>query len=256
MIQMYKNTPLFYRSVGSGNPILLLHGFLESSTIWDPFIQELSEKRQVITIDLPGHGRSGTIEETHSMELMADAVHFILQAVTKGAVTVVGHSMGGYVSLAFCKKFPILTKGLVLLNSTPEPDNEERRKNRDRAIKVIRKNKDAYVSMAISNLVSEKNKDLFATEIENLKKEALGLSEDGITAVLRGMKIRTDNTSTLFFYNGPKYIISGTNDPVLKFSDVELVANTTNSNFLPLSGGHLSFIENKSEIKKFMHFID
>jgi len=253
---MYKNTPLFYRSVGSGNPILLLHGFLESSTIWDPFIQELSEKRQVITIDLPGHGRSGTIEETHSMELMADAVHFILQAVTKGAVTVVGHSMGGYVSLAFCKKFPILTKGLVLLNSTPEPDNEERRKNRDRAIKVIRKNKDAYVSMAISNLVSEKNKDLFATEIENLKKEALGLSEDGITAVLRGMKIRTDNTSTLFFYNGPKYIISGTNDPVLKFSDVELVANTTNSNFLPLSGGHLSFIENKSEIKKFMHFID
>lgn len=256
MIQMYKNTPLFYSSVGSGNPILLLHGFLESSRIWEPFIKELSEKRQVITIDLPGHGRSGTIEETHTMELMADAVYSVLEVLNIKAITLVGHSMGGYVSLAFCKKFPILTKGLVLLNSTPEPDNEERRKNRDRAIKVIRKNKDAYISMAISNLVSEKNKELFTTALEKLKKEALELSEDGITAALRGMKIRTDNTSTLLFYNGPKYIIAGINDPVLKFSEVELVANTTNSNFLPLSGGHLSFIENKNEIKKFLHFID
>lgn len=256
MIQMYKNTPLFYSSVGTGNPLVLLHGFLESSSIWDPFVKELSEKRQVIIIDLPGHGRSGNLGETHSMELMADAVSEILKHLDIKQVTMVGHSMGGYVCLAFCKKFPIMSKGIVLLNSTPETDSEERRKNRDRAIKIVRKNKNSYISMAISNLLSEKNRELFPKELGKLKKEALCFSEEGIIAALRGMKIRTDKVSVLTLYNGPKYIVAGIDDPILKFSDAEQVADRTNCNFLPLSGGHLSFIENKNEIKKFMHFID
>lgn len=256
MIQMYKNTPLYYSSTGSGNPLVLLHGFLESSTIWDPFVKELSEKRQVITIDLPGHGRSGTIEETHSMELMADAVNSILLELKVEAITLIGHSMGGYVSLAFCKKFPILCKGLVLLNSTPEPDNEERKENRERSINIVRKNKEAYISMAISNLMTKTNAEIFAAELEKLKNEALGFRETGIIAALKGMKIRTDKTSTLAAFEGSKLIIAGNNDPILKFSEIKVVANATSSNFLPLSGGHLSFIENKDEIKNIMHFID
>ena len=256
MIQMYKNTPLFYRSVGTGNPLVLLHGFLESSSIWNPFIEELSQKRQVITIDLPGHGKSGNVDETHSMELMADAVYEILTNLNIKKVTFIGHSMGGYVSLAFCKKFPILTKGLVLLNSTPESDTEERKNNRDRAINIVRKSKDSYISMAISNLLSEKNRELFPNELEKLKEDALSFSEEGIIAALRGMKIRTDESSTLTRYNGLKYIIAGVNDPVLNFSDAERVAYITNCNFLSLSGGHLSLIENKNEMKKFLHLID
>ncbi len=256
MIQMYKNTPLFYSSKGNGNPLVLLHGFLESSSIWDPFIDELSEKRQVITIDLPGHGRSGNIAETHSMELMADAVHEVLKQLQVNQVTLIGHSMGGYVSLAFCQKFPIMTKGIVLLNSTPEADSEERRKNRDRAIKILRKSKDAYISMAIANLLSEKNRELFLMDVEKLKNDALGFSEEGIIAALKGMKIRTNKISILTLFNGPKYVVAGINDPVLNFYDAERVANTSNCNFLALSGGHLSFIENKSEINRFMHLID
>ena len=210
----------------------------------------------MITIDLPGHGKSGNFEETHSMDLMADAVFSIIQELNIKQVTLVGHSMGGYVSLAFCKKFPILPKGIVLLNSTPESDSEERRINRDRAIKIVRNNKGSYISMAISNLLSANNRELFPEQLEKLKKEALKLSEEGIIAALKGMKIRTDETSTLTLYNGPKYMVAGDKDPVLNFSDAELVANKTNCVFLPLSGGHLCFIENKSEIEKFMHFID
>ncbi|WP_121344906.1 alpha/beta fold hydrolase [Gillisia mitskevichiae] len=253
---MYKNTKLFYRSIGTGNPLLLLHGFLESSSIWDPFVEELSKRRQVITIDLPGHGKSGSLEEVHSMDLMADAVFNVLQQLKTEQVTIIGHSMGGYVSLAFCKKFPILTKGLVLLNSTPEPDNEDRKKNRDRAIKIIKNNKESYVSMAISNLLSEKNRTCFPKELEKLKNEALNFSEDGIIAALKGMKIRTDLTSTLTLYNGPKHIIAGMSDPILKFSDIQTIAEATNSSFLSLDGGHLSFIENKRELIELMHFID
>ena len=253
---MYKNTPLLYSTKGIGNPIALLHGFLESSSIWEPFVEKLSENRQVITIDLPGHGKSGNFEEIHSMELMADAVFAILQELKVKEVTLVGHSMGGYVSLAFCKKFPILSKAIVLLNSTPESDNEERRINRDRAIKIVRKNKDSYMSMAISNLLSAKNRELFSEQLEKLKKEAFNLSEEGIIAALKGMKIRTDETKTLLHFNGPKYMVAGDKDPVLNFSDAKLVAKKTNCVFLPLSGGHLSYIENKSEIEKLLHFVD
>ena len=100
----YRNTQLYYTSKGIGNPIVLLHGFLESSNIWNFFIPSLSEKRQVICIDLPGHGKSGNLDEVHSMELMADAVYHVLSHLKIEKVTLVGHSMGGYVEFGFFRK--------------------------------------------------------------------------------------------------------------------------------------------------------
>lgn len=127
MILTYKQTELFYTSKGIGNPLVFLQGFLESSKIWKAFIDEPSRKRQVISIDLPGHGKSGNLNPVHTMDLFADAVHGILQHLKVEKISFVGHSMGGYVSLAFCKKFSILTKSLVLLNSSPASDSEEKR---------------------------------------------------------------------------------------------------------------------------------
>jgi len=158
MMLKYKNTPLFFSAKGIGNPLVLLHGFLESSNIWKPFVEELSKNRQVIAIDLPGHGLSGNIDDIHTMELMADAVQHILLHLSVDKASFLGHSMGGYVSLAFYEKFPTMTKGLVLLNSTPEADSDEKKKNRERSISLLKRNKKAFVSMAISNLLSEKNK--------------------------------------------------------------------------------------------------
>lgn len=256
MIQMYKNTPLFYSSKGLGNPLVLLHGFLFGSSIWNPFVEELSKKRQVITIDLPGHGKSGTFAEIHTMELMAEAVHEILIGLQIENASFVGHSMGGYVSLAFYKKFPIMTKGLVLLNSTPEADTEERKKNRDRAIKIIKRSKESYVSMAISNLLNQNNKVLFTEETEKLKHEAMTFSDKGIIAALEGMKIRTDYTSLFSRFRGVKYLVAGRKDPVLNYTDIERVAEQCNCILLSFPDGHLSFIENVEKLNQFLHFID
>jgi len=165
MILTYKQTELFYTSKGIGNPLVFLHGFLESSKIWEPFIDELSEKRQVICIDLPGHGKSGNLNPVHTMELFADAVHVILQHLKVEKISFVGHSMGGYVSLEFCEKFPILTKSLVLLNSSPAPDSEEKKINRDEAIALVRKNKKAFIKMAVSNLVTKESNLKFENEM-------------------------------------------------------------------------------------------
>src|SRR5690606_19202303 len=109
--------------------------------------EELSTQRRVICIDLPGHGNTGNFGNIHTMELMAEVVNAVLEHLNIYGVSLVGHSMGGYVSLAFAEKYPEKVTGLVLLNSTPEADSKERKINRDRAVDLVLKNKDAYIKM-------------------------------------------------------------------------------------------------------------
>ena len=252
----YKSTGLFYTTKGTGNPLVLLHGFLESTKIWEPFIEKLSAKRQVICIDLPGHGKSGNIGEIHTMELMADAVHTVLEHLKIEQASLVGHSMGGYVGLAFVEKFPGLTKSLVLMNSTPEEDSEEKKINRDRSISIVRKNKKAYISMAITNLVPPRNFLKFKTELDELKNQAFQMSREGIIASLKGMKIRTSRNLLLKNFRNPKYLILGTKDPVLNPQDTQNIANFCKCQLILTESGHLSYIENYTEIEEILHFID
>jgi len=256
MTLTYKQTELFYTSKGIGNPLVFLHGFLESSKIWEPFIDELSKKRQVICIDLPGHGKSGNLNPVHTMELYADAVHVILQHLKVEKISLVGHSMGGYVSLAFCEKFPDLMERLVLLNSSPAPDSEEKKINRDKAIALVRKNKKAFVKMAVSNLVTKESNLKFEKEMNELIKDALSFSEEGIILALKGMKIRTDKTEVLKAFQGPKYIVASEQDPVINYTEIQEIAQKCDCAFKSLPDGHLSFLENRTEVFEFMHFID
>jgi pimeloyl-ACP methyl ester carboxylesterase len=256
MILTYRQTALFYTTKGIGNPLVLLHGFLESSKIWEPFIDELSKKRQVICIDLPGHGKSGNLNHVHTMELFADAVLAILKQLKVKKISLVGHSMGGYVSLAFCEKFPDLMESLVLLNSTPAPDTEEKKLNRDKAIAVVKKNKKAFVKMAISSLVTKESNLKFEKEMNKLIKDALNFSEEGIISALKGMKIRINKTEVLKAFQGPKYIVASKQDPVINYSEIQVVSQKCECTLKSLPDGHLSFLENRNEVFEFLNLID
>ncbi|MCF4100500.1 alpha/beta hydrolase [Gillisia sp. M10.2A] len=252
----YKNTPVFYSTKGTGNPLVLLHGFLESHKIWLPFTDKLSSERQVILIDLPGHGQSGTLSDVHNMELMAEVVREVLNNIGISEASIAGHSMGGYVSLAFYEKFPTMVKALALINSTSEEDSEERKFNRDRAISLVQKNKRSFVSMAISNLLTKKNDQKFKGELNILKEEGQKLTENSITAALKGMKIRTNKTELLAQFKGQKIIVAGQKDPVMSFNSVKRVAKKTNSTLKTFPDGHLSFIENEADLLEIMLLID
>lgn len=252
----YKNTEIFYSTKGIGNPIVFLHGFLESSEIWKPFVAELSKNRQVIIIDLPGHGQSGVIEEVHTMELMANTVYEVLQYLDITKASFIGHSMGGYVSLSFCEKHPEMINSLVLMNSTPEEDSEEKKENRERAVDLVRRNKPAYIKMAISNLLTPENNKKFKNETEKLKAEAMQFPEKGITAALQGMKIRTDKIEALKNFSGRKIIIAGKNDPVLEYNSLKNISLTCKTELKTLPDGHLSYLENFQEVSQTMYFID
>ena len=171
---------------------MFLHGFLENSTMWNAHVEELAKKYRVICVDLLGHGDTDCLGYVHTMEDMADAVHHVLHELKLRKVVLVGHSMGGYVALAFAELYPDMMKGLVLVNSTSREDSDERKLNRDRAILAIKKSYTTAIRMAISNLFSEENRDRLTDEIEAVKLEALKTPLQGIVAAQEGMKVRND----------------------------------------------------------------
>lgn len=246
----FKGSDIYYTVAGEGEATLLLHGFLESSKIWEEFLPEFSKYGKIITIDLPGHGRSSVISEVHTMELMAEAVYEVLKATGVKKANFIGHSMGGYVGLAILENYPQLINDFMLLNSTPQEDSEEKKENRDRSAELVEKNKRAYVSMAIKNLLSPRNSDKFSEEIHELIEEATGFPTKGITAALKGMKIRTNRTHVLRSFKGNKLLVAGEEDPLVNIPDLKAIASETGTQFISFSGGHLSYIENKSEFIK------
>jgi pimeloyl-ACP methyl ester carboxylesterase len=256
MIYYFNNTPIFYTTTGSGEPLVLLHGFLESSTIWKDIITALKNKYTIIALDLPGHGKSGNISEIHSMELMAEVLHGLLEYLGISKSKLVGHSMGGYVALAFTERFPAAVDTLVLLNSTSISDSLERKENRDRALRIIESEKKSFIGMAIVNLFSTETRILFPAEIESLKKEAYSFSTEGISANIRGMKDRLDRTSILKNFPGHKWVVAGTQDPIVPISHAKELAFDTNSHLKIVEGSHMSWLENQDEIVNFMLFID
>lgn len=248
----FKNTNIAYTDTGKGTAIVLLHGFLENQNMWDNYIAPLSKKNRVITIDLLGHGATECMGYVHSMEDNADAVQAVLSELRIRKAIFVGHSMGGYIALAFAELYPDNVKGLVLLNSTATADGEEKKINRDRAIKAVKQNHTSFVSLAIANLFSESNRERLKTEIENVKIEALKTPLQAIVASLEGMKIRADREVLLHLTPYPKMLILGEKDPVLQYQDTIKQVEDTDVKLVTFPDGHMSHIENQEELTEIL----
>nr|WP_315254402.1 alpha/beta hydrolase [uncultured Flavobacterium sp.] len=245
---LYKNTQISYSNTGKGTAVVLLHGFLENKTMWDFYVSELSKKNRIITIDLLGHGETESLGYVQTMEENADVVHEVLFKLRIRKAILVGHSMGGYVALAFAELYPEKMKGLVLLNSTSKEDSPERKKNRDRAIKAVKKDYETFIRLSIANLFSEDNREILAKEIEQVKIHALKTPLQGIVASLEGMKIRKDREFLLHTTTYQKLLILGKKDPVLNYEEnLEQIKNT-DVELVTFPDGHMSSIENQTEL--------
>lgn len=244
----YRNTQISYTDTGKGTAIVLLHGFLENKAMWDFYIPEFTKKNRLITIDLLGHGESECLGYVHTMEDHANAVHAVLSKLRIRKAVFVGHSMGGYVALAFAELYPEKVKGLVLLNSTARADSQERKRNRDRAVKAVKKSFITFISLSIVNLFSENNRDRLSAEIEKVKKEALKTPLQGIVASLEGMKIRMDREVLLHLTKYPKLMILGEKDPVLPYQETKEQLENTKIDLVSFPDGHMSYIENEDEL--------
>jgi pimeloyl-ACP methyl ester carboxylesterase len=247
---LYKNSNISYSDSGEGIAIVLLHGFLENKKMWKDYVTLFSKNYRVITIDLLGHGESDCLGYVHSMEENANVIHEILEHLKIEKAIILGHSMGGYVGLAFAELYPGQIQKLVLLNSTSKEDSAEKKLNRTRAIKAVKQNYVNFVSLAIANLFSENNRTRFADEIEKIKIQALKTPLQGIVASLEGMKIRKDRESILKQNLFSTLLVLGKKDPVLNYEEnISQIENTT-VELVSFEDGHMSQIENKEELKK------
>ena len=244
---MAGSTALHIADSGVGDKcVVLLHGYLESMYVWDDFTSLLTPSVRVITVDIPGHGISEIKGEVHTMEMVADVLHEMLLSLGIEKVTMVGHSMGGYVSLAFCARYPEQLDGLVLLSSSPNPDTDEKKENRRREIALVRAGKkDVLARVAPETGFAPQNRRRLKSYIDDLV-ECVHITEDeGIVALLGGMMERVDQNEMLRKCGVPQLFIMGKHDAYIPVESAEtIIANNPQAQVAWLeNSGHMGFIE-------------
>ena len=244
---------------GTGSPLVLLHGFTESLEIWEDFANALEKDFRVIAIDLPGHGQTGQFGQSHSMELMADVVKLVLDHLSVGSCVMIGHSMGGYVTLSFAEKYPHLVRAIGLFHSQAGADSEEARKNRVRMINILYSNRTGFIRQFIPELFAPDNVPHYQEAIARLQELALLPPPEGIVAALRGMMERDDKTAFLSQTGIPVLFIAGKADLKIPLDLVLRHAALPDNAEVVILGnaGHMGFIEERDKtlqsIRYFAH---
>lgn len=226
--------------------ILLLHGYLEAIEVWEPFTKLLKKQFRVIAIDLPGHGISEVKGEVHTMAFLADTAKAVLDELGIARCVVVGHSMGGYVALEMMNKYPDTLSGMVLLNSTPNPDSAEKKEMRRREIALVDENKKEFLARnASSKGFAPDNRVRFRDEIEDLYEQAILTEDDGIKAVLRGMSERRDMNEAMRTSKVPQLMILGRADEHIPLETAQkLIEAQPQAEVVWMeNSGHMSYIE-------------
>ncbi|MDR3287435.1 MAG: alpha/beta fold hydrolase [Prevotellaceae bacterium] len=238
---------------GKGKTIVLLHGYLETMDVWENIIAELSKNFRIIAVDLPGHGLSGFIEGATTMDFMADCIKSILDKQQISECFIVGHSMGGYVALAFAKKYPETTKALCLLSSTPNADTEQKKNDRNREIELIRAGKlELILKTNISRGFADINVKKFDEEIFAIEDTATVADINGIIACLQAMKTREDMNDFIKTIQQKTLFIFGKLDNYITFDIAEnIMQKYPQATFAILeNSGHNGFIEEPEETIK------
>ena len=241
----FKNANISFSDQGTGTTVVLIHGFLENATMWKNVIPEISKRNRVVTIDLLGHGKTDCLGYIHTMELFTETIAAVLKELRIRKCILVGHSLGGYIALAFAEKHPQKVKGLCLMNATSNEDTAARKALRLRANKMITSNFRNMVRMSFANLFGPKSKTIFKKEIELAVSEALLTPMQGYIAAQEGMQLRANRNHVLTENSFKKLLIIGKKDPVLDFETSLNEAKKTNSAIVVFQNGHMPHIENK-----------
>ena len=248
MIVAYKNSTIYYTDNGEGPAVVLLHGFLETSAMWVDIIPELSKNNRVICIDLLGHGQTDCIGYVHTMEAMADALRAVLHELNIVKAKIIGHSMGGYVALALAEQEPALVESLCLMNSTFEADDDDRKALRARANEMVKSNFENMVRMSFANLFAAESKMKFKSAYESALEIALETPVQGYIAANEGMRLRPNRLEVFKKVKGKQLLILGQKDILISVKNLKSQTKDTKIILEELSEGHMSHIENKSDL--------
>ena len=246
---LFRGREIFFSDHGHGPAIVFLHGFLEDRTIWDAFAAPLVGKYRVIAIDLPGFGKTPSLGYIHTMELMAECIKAVMDSLSLKKYILVGHSMGGYVTLAFAELFPKQPAGFCLFHSTAMPDSEARKGDRDKAIDFVKKYPARYIKEVVPKYFATHKRKPLQKTISRLVKSMSKTKKEGIVAALLGMKKRPNRELTLKHTSVPVLFIIGKHDSVLAWENILLLTSLPKKSFSLIleDAGHMGLYESPSE---------
>ncbi|KIC93231.1 alpha/beta fold hydrolase [Flavihumibacter solisilvae] len=236
---------IHYTATGNGEPIFLVHGFGEDSRIWEQQVNPLAAKYRVFLPDLPGAGKSAG-KPGLSIESMADDLAEILDHEKIDKVVMAGHSMGGYVTLAFAEKYPLKLKAFSLIHSTAFADNEQKKDTRRKSIDIIRQyGTKPFLESAIPNMFAVKNRTAMVKMIDKIIAENKHILPGSLISFYEAMMIRPDRTGILKNASIPVQFIVGKEDQAVPFSDSMQQIHLPDLSYIHIleTSGHMGMIE-------------
>lgn len=238
---------------GGGVPLLFVHGFPLTHQIWAPQLQALAIKHRMIAPDLRGHGKTAAPPGPYTMEQMADDLKALIDTRRCGPVMMIGHSMGGYIALAFVRRYPKLVAGLGLICTRAGADTPEGKTNRENLAQRVEK--DGSVAVADAMFPKMLAPSTYATQPElsdSIRRMMLATPVSGLAGAVRGMAARADSTDLLPSIKVPTLIITGADDQLIPPKESENMAKQIPDATLHIipGAGHLPSVEKPAQFNQ------
>lgn len=258
---IYKNASVDYRVAGSGNAVMLVHGFGEDSAIWNAFAEQLTAHYTIIVPSLPGTPPSAIISEPLTgLEDYAACLHLILTKENIEVCCLVGHSMGGYTSLAFAEQYPAMLSGLCLFHSSAFADDEEKVKTRKKAIDFIKqKGSHAFLKTSTPGLFADAEKQEAA--INALIDKGSAFPAAAVVQYYEAMINRPDRTDVLESIDVPVLFILGQQDKAVPLEQGLKQSHLAKKTFLTIlrDSAHMGMLEESEKsfntLADFLHSV-
>ena len=255
----YQSSKIYYRTIGKGNPVILIHGFAEDGDVWQNQIEFLKENFYLIIPDLPGSGKSELINDM-SIEgmtgLIKEILSFELQSSSSPAEAegvLVGHSMGGYITLAFAEKYPELLSSIALVHSSAFADSDEKKATRLKSIEFVKKNGAfEFLKAVITDLFTEtwaaNNQQIIDLQTEKSK----AFADEAIIAYYHAMINRPDRTHVLKSFNKPIMFIIGEHDKAIPFEQSMQQCYLPNQSHIHIlrNSAHMGMLEEVEKVNQ------
>lgn len=256
---------LFYSESGTSHldaPLVLLHGFCETHEIWTRFERSLSRNCRVLCPDLPGFGKSPLPAGNFELPDVAEVLHDWLKEQGIPRCILLGHSLGGYVSLAFLEKYPHMVEGIGLMHSTAYADSEEKKKTRDNVIRFVEKHGvEKFIDSFVPLLFYNENRGKLKKEIEELLAIARHTPKESLIAYTRAMQQREDRLEELKHFKKPILYIVGEEDNSVPLEDSKKQIKTLSNYEVHIlkETGHMGMYEKPEEsleiIRNFVRYV-
>ncbi len=249
-VERVRDIEMAYDDVGSGPVVVLLHGYPFNRSMWREQSEALSASNRVITPDLRGHGETSVTSEPATMEEMARDVLALLDKLGINRITLGGLSMGGYVALAFYRRFPLRVRALILADTRPQADTPDAKRNREeQAQKILKEGMESIADDFLKKVLTPATISEKPETVARVREMITKTNPQGAASALRGMAARPNQTDFLEAIFVPTLVIVGSEDQLTPPADAELMHRQIRGSRISIMEGasHLSNLERPTE---------